>query len=290
MKPSRYLASDSNETLELSNDGRTSPLYSTVRNSFMHFHDSDAEIPDWLSVPRRSKSAPSLRREAEKETDAQSDFAWVWPKSSRLPCLMPIAAPAHLVLRDKGPESQLDAASHSAISIHDSLVCRPKPQPETMLVRSAGKSCWANSDDLMSQEDMSVYDQEFEIGEQALTFDSESNCYTVMIRNIPCGCSREDVLQAIDSVGFNGLYDFFYLPRRRYKTMGYGFIGFPDPHLTRSFAESMTGYRFPTRNSKKVVSVVPARIQGLNSCLDHFKSTRAMHSKQSQVFFARAEA
>ncbi|CAE7463728.1 ML5 [Symbiodinium sp. CCMP2592] len=35
---------------------------------------------------------------------------------------------------------------------------------------------------------------------------------TVMIKNIPCRCSAGEVLRAVDSLGFAGTYDFFYLP------------------------------------------------------------------------------
>merc|ERR1719171_2819620 len=38
---------------------------------------------------------------------------------------------------------------------------------------------------------------------------------TMMIRNIPFWCTKEDILGDIDMVGFQGMYDFFYLPQDR---------------------------------------------------------------------------
>ena len=57
---------------------------------------------------------------------------------------------------------------------------------------------------------------------------------TVMMKNIPCGCSQQQVLDAIADVGFADLHMFFYLPTRRSKSLGYAFVGFADVPTTRS--------------------------------------------------------
>lgn len=110
--------------------------------------------------------------------------------------------------------------------------------------------------------------------------------YTIMVKNIPCRCSRAEVLAAIDVVGFGGLYDFFYLPVQRghRQNSGYAFVGFADASATLRFRVAMSGYRFPGRCSEKVVSVVPARIQGLDKTAEHFSRTRALGSKWSPIF------
>lgn len=92
---------------------------------------------------------------------------------------------------------------------------------------------------------------------------SESNdggVLTVMVKNIPCGCTEKDVCEAIASLGFEGQYNYFYMPKQRARVnMGYAFVGFENPAITKQFTESMTGYCFPARKSTKVVSVCPAR-------------------------------
>jgi len=105
---------------------------------------------------------------------------------------------------------------------------------------------------------------------------------TVMMKNIPCGCSQQQVLDAIADVGFKELLEFFYLPTRRSKALGYAFVGFADPQTTKRFASAISGYRFQSRLSSKVVSVAPARVQGLKNSVDQFRRTQVM-SKRSFV-------
>ena len=71
--------------------------------------------------------------------------------------------------------------------------------------------------------------------------------HTVMIKNIPCRCSAEEVLRAVDSLGFAGTYDFFYLPmnRRHKQGIGYGFINFIELGTAVRFKDAIWGYRFP---------------------------------------------
>lgn len=95
----------------------------------------------------------------------------------------------------------------------------------------------------------------------------ESECCdgmsTLMIKHIPCGCSRQDVIDAIVSVGYGDKYEFFYLPVRRGHSgnSGYAFVGFGRSDLTEGFVAAMTGYRFPGRRSTKACAIAPARIQ-----------------------------
>jgi hypothetical protein len=97
--------------------------------------------------------------------------------------------------------------------------------------------------------------------------------HTLMIKNIPCRCSQQEVLDAIVEIGFGDLYNFFYLPIRRghQQNFGYAFIGFMDKEITKQFGSAMTGYRFVNRNSSKACAVAPARIQGFSSNVEHFQ-------------------
>jgi RNA recognition motif-containing protein len=112
----------------------------------------------------------------------------------------------------------------------------------------------------------------------------EEEVYTVMVRNIPCSCKRQEVLDAIEEVGFKDRYEFFYLPTRYSKYLGYAFIGFPDPRTTKEFTEAMTGYRFRSRSSQKVISVVPAHIQGLGNNMRHFQDLYVMRTRHVPTF------
>lgn len=124
-------------------------------------------------------------------------------------------------------------------------------------------------------------------GEQWLATDPHQ-VTSVMLKNIPCRCSRAEVLAAIESVGFGTTYplNFFYLPTKssHQQNIGYAFIGFQDASVTAYFSKVMTGFQFPGRNSAKCCEVVPARIQGMHKTVHHFSTTRATHSKGKPIF------
>mmetsp|Transcript_24121 Transcript_24121/g.39295 ORF Transcript_24121/g.39295 Transcript_24121/m.39295 type:complete len:235 (-) Transcript_24121:24-728(-) len=109
--------------------------------------------------------------------------------------------------------------------------------------------------------------------------------HTVMIKNIPCRCSTEEVLAAVDQMGFEGSYDFFYLPmnRRHRQGIGYAFINFQEKGTAAVFKDAMCGYQFPGRNSKKVVHVAVAQLQGRQEVDAYFSRTQVMHTRYRPV-------
>jgi len=87
---------------------------------------------------------------------------------------------------------------------------------------------------------------------------------TLMLRGIPCAISQEQLKQAVDNLGFSGKYDFLYLPRfRNASNRGYAFVNFEDASQAAAFATAFTKYHFAFTRSKKVCSVQPAHLQGL---------------------------
>ncbi|CAE7741632.1 ML5 [Symbiodinium sp. CCMP2456] len=105
--------------------------------------------------------------------------------------------------------------------------------------------------------------------------------HTVMIKNIPCRCSAEEVLRAVDSLGFAGTYDFFYLPmnRRHKQGIGYGFINFIELGTAVRFKEAIWGYRFPGRRSTKQVEIAVAQLQGRAEVEAYFSCTQVVHTR-----------
>jgi len=99
---------------------------------------------------------------------------------------------------------------------------------------------------------------------------------TLMIKHIPCRCTREEVLDAIDSLGFEGTYEFFHLPTKRGQhNFGYAFISFWGQQTAIAFQSAMNGFIFRSRQSSKSVCVVPARIQG-------FAGTNGQHARRAR--------
>ena len=104
--------------------------------------------------------------------------------------------------------------------------------------------------------------------------------HTVMIKNIPCRCRTTEVLRAVDSLGFAGSYDFFYLPtnRRNRQGVGYAFINFIEVGTAARFKDAIWGYRFPGRKSTKKVEVAAAELQGRAEIEAHFSGTHVVNT------------
>lgn len=109
---------------------------------------------------------------------------------------------------------------------------------------------------------------------------------TMMLKNIPCRKSQEEVMAQIDKKGFGGRYDFFYLPRdvKFRANLGYAFINFVTPEDAAAFQQEMNGYRFVNSGSSKACVVVPAHVQGMMNNLAAFKRTEVMRSSRKPYF------
>jgi len=101
---------------------------------------------------------------------------------------------------------------------------------------------------------------------------------TMMICNIPCRFGQTDVVEAIHSIGFAGLYDFVYLPSRSGKhhaNIGYAFVEFKSAENAERFACAFDHFQFPGTKSTKRCTVKNAHQQGLNAAATNRRSQRA---------------
>ncbi|CAE7366165.1 rbcG, partial [Symbiodinium sp. KB8] len=109
---------------------------------------------------------------------------------------------------------------------------------------------------------------------------AEEPVTTVMLKNIPCRKTQEEVMLAIDQQGFGARFDFFYLPwdSKFRANRGYAFVNFIVPEDAAKFQSKMTGYRFQNTGSAKVCSVARAHVQGALNNLNALKGTKVMRS------------
>ncbi|CAE8615741.1 unnamed protein product, partial [Polarella glacialis] len=94
------------------------------------------------------------------------------------------------------------------------------------------------------------------------------NVDTVTLKNIPCRCRREEILGALADLGFGKeTLTYFHLPIKQGKgsfNLGYCFVGFKTPELAATFHDRSIGFKFQSRQSDKVVTVEPAKVQYRN--------------------------
>eukprot|EP00929_Paragymnodinium_shiwhaense_P008823 TRINITY_DN11279_c0_g1_i1.p1 TRINITY_DN11279_c0_g1~~TRINITY_DN11279_c0_g1_i1.p1 ORF type:complete len:218 (-),score=41.42 TRINITY_DN11279_c0_g1_i1:457-1110(-) len=116
--------------------------------------------------------------------------------------------------------------------------------------------------------------------------ESEQLLTSVMIRNLPSRATEEEIMEKVDSIGFCGTYDFFFLPRRtngyqaghRKVNQGYAFINFKNPSVTLCFMDTVAKANLVLRASPKVLNACYARVQGrehLIRCTAHCRTTGA---------------
>eukprot|EP00440_Ansanella_granifera_P002495 gb/GFBE01002713.1/.p1 GENE.gb/GFBE01002713.1/~~gb/GFBE01002713.1/.p1 ORF type:complete len:326 (+),score=58.00 gb/GFBE01002713.1/:1-978(+) len=107
---------------------------------------------------------------------------------------------------------------------------------------------------------------------------------TMMLRNIPSKYTQSSLVNEIQNNGFEGTFDFFYLPMdiHNRSNVGYAFINFLSPQDAERFREAFSGHTFARFNSKKVSSVNSAHLQGLLANLRHFENRAVTHAANKQ--------
>merc|ERR1719293_406942 len=84
------------------------------------------------------------------------------------------------------------------------------------------------------------------------------------------------LLTEINHTGFLGTFDFLYLPidPETNANRGYSFLNFIDPGFAWMFKMSYECRKMNRFNSNKVISVVPATLQGFEANYAHYASSR----------------
>lgn len=98
---------------------------------------------------------------------------------------------------------------------------------------------------------------------------------TLMICDIPCRQTIQQVIDAINSHGFTGTYDLVYMPPQKgfrrpkqSQNMGYAFVNFKRPEYASAFEHIFKNFSFPNCSSQKKSYAKPAHCQGYNENLE----------------------
>jgi len=104
---------------------------------------------------------------------------------------------------------------------------------------------------------------------------------TVMIRRVPRPYTQRMLLQELTMRGFDGLFNFLYLPFevKQGVNVGYGFINFVEPKYAQAFKKEFDGIYLDKqmRMKGRPIRVHPAAVQGYEANHQHF-----MHTKTGQ--------
>eukprot|EP00929_Paragymnodinium_shiwhaense_P003214 TRINITY_DN103640_c0_g1_i1.p1 TRINITY_DN103640_c0_g1~~TRINITY_DN103640_c0_g1_i1.p1 ORF type:complete len:278 (-),score=35.18 TRINITY_DN103640_c0_g1_i1:299-1045(-) len=108
---------------------------------------------------------------------------------------------------------------------------------------------------------------------------------TLMIKNLPSRCQREEVMKVMDESGFEDLYDFFYLPSRafeRRQNFGYAFVNFVSAEDAQRFRALV--HREGLKVREKQLDVVSANVQGLANLESHFQGKLVSRTRAAPIF------
>eukprot|EP00443_Scrippsiella_acuminata_P007921 CAMPEP_0115323580 /NCGR_PEP_ID=MMETSP0270-20121206/82019_1 /TAXON_ID=71861 /ORGANISM="Scrippsiella trochoidea, Strain CCMP3099" /LENGTH=483 /DNA_ID=CAMNT_0002743637 /DNA_START=171 /DNA_END=1620 /DNA_ORIENTATION=+ len=113
---------------------------------------------------------------------------------------------------------------------------------------------------------------------------------TVMMRHIPGKYTQQKLMREINSVGFLGKYDFFYLPMQPQSrgNRGFAFVNFSTAEDAESFYHTFHGRRLRHFRSEQAVAVMPADLQGFERNAAHYASIRKMGSRWRPLQNGRA--
>lgn len=102
---------------------------------------------------------------------------------------------------------------------------------------------------------------------------------TIMLRNLPNDYTRAMVLELFDSAGFNGAYDFVYVPVdfRTWAGLGYCFVNLSVEAVER-FWKHFDGFCSWTIPSQKVCRAAWGEpLQGLEEHIERYRNSSVMH-------------
>mmetsp|Transcript_77477 Transcript_77477/g.134244 ORF Transcript_77477/g.134244 Transcript_77477/m.134244 type:complete len:400 (-) Transcript_77477:84-1283(-) len=106
---------------------------------------------------------------------------------------------------------------------------------------------------------------------------------TIMIRHIPSKYTQSKLMNEINSVGFDGTYDFFYLPidTRNHGNRGFGFINFLSARLAEEFYSKYHGQKLKHFDATTPIAVMPADVQGFEESAERFFASGHLRKKKS---------
>mmetsp|Transcript_114512 Transcript_114512/g.186674 ORF Transcript_114512/g.186674 Transcript_114512/m.186674 type:complete len:327 (-) Transcript_114512:41-1021(-) len=108
---------------------------------------------------------------------------------------------------------------------------------------------------------------------------------TVMVRYIPSKYTQNKFMNEINDAGFDGTYDFLYLPldTRNYGNRGFAFINFLSAELAELFYSKYHGQKLKHFENEvtRDIAVMPADVQGFEESAARFYTT-SLRKKKNQ--------
>eukprot|EP00439_Symbiodinium_sp_Y106_P076059 s234_g15.t1 len=113
--------------------------------------------------------------------------------------------------------------------------------------------------------------------------DAAKKVTTLMLRNVPNAYDREALMAELANLGFEGSFDFLYLPidTSTKNNVGYAFVNFCDEEACMKCMNALRGYFFKGQpyNRRRPAIVSVAHLQGLEANLQHYSRTQVFNAR-----------
>lgn len=244
--------------------------------------DSDSQSPyaseqDYLQVRQTICSMLTGHSESPCKKLALADLigtpsSTCWPQCSKPPSTQAIvtaASNSHLHLAEMA--TRKDFSQIGSLTV---LASQPHTTPALCRLSEAA----VREREAYCERQSEMHDD----GADLLRKDTQTTT-TLMLRNLPRHISQAEFLKELNASGFEGTYDFAYMPQRfdQKENKGYAFINF----LSTANASAFLGkwhnhHRF---GSKDTINISPAMLQGLQANLQKWVGQRFRRIKNPDL-------
>jgi hypothetical protein len=118
------------------------------------------------------------------------------------------------------------------------------------------------------------------LAEEFTKISQQAGPTTMMIRNVPNRYTQDELLDELESLGFEGTFDFFYAPIDvgTMGNVGYAFVNFVDAASAARCQQMVDGYAFEKHLKKqsarrRVATVSVAHLQGFEANVQHYEKS-----------------
>lgn len=257
-------------------DPRAPPTYSSRSGSRQS--SSREGLGGWMIHDCKGRKSAYLDRlkNSRKESDSSSTAAG---SSQRGSLQMSAAASSQ-----RG-SVQMSAAPSSRSSQRSSLAMSPELSSKRGSLQMSAASSSQRGSLQMSAADSSHEESlptpmpGTDDDQEELGADHQGPVTSAMMRNLPNDYTRTMLLDLLRTEGFEGTFDFVYLPHdfRSCSGLGYAFVNFNNLESAKQFREDFTGFNRWAVASDKVCEVTWSSLQGLEAHIERYRNSPVMH-------------
>jgi len=109
---------------------------------------------------------------------------------------------------------------------------------------------------------------------------------TLMLDNVSVACSRTDIINCLDSLGFQGEYDLVYLPTnfKTWKSCHYAFVNMTTPEAAVRAMQALDGLEGSCAEAQQALRVQWSDLQGFRANVEIYRNSPVMHPEVPEQY------